>query len=114
LETVGLALGIGGLLGLGVGGYFGLSAKSKNEDSKEHCVSDNLCNAEGVSLREDAQSAATTSTVAFGLGGALLVAGGILYLTSDDTGSAANKKQELRWSTGLQPGGLSLGLEGTW
>lgn len=113
MKMLGLGLGIGGVVGLGVGTYFGLSAKSKNDESKDHCVTDNQCFAEGVELRDQAKSHATVSTIAFGLGGALLVVGGVLYFTSDDDDGNAAPKQ-VRWLTGFEPGGARVGLEGTW
>ena len=112
-KTVGLALGIAGVVGAGVGAYFGLRAKSKNDKSEDHCISKNQCFAEGVDLRDDAKSAATASTIAFGLGGALLVAGGVLYFTSSDS-ETAEARPALRWTSSLSPVGGQLGLEGSW
>ena len=112
-KSVGLALGIGGVVAAGVGAYFGLRAKSKNDESEDHCISKTQCFAEGVELRDDAKSAATASTIAFGLSGALLVAGGVLYFTSSDSG-VTQAAPALRWTSRLGPGGGELGLEGSW
>jgi hypothetical protein len=57
-----------GVVGVLAGSYFGLRAISLKNDSEEHCPEENLCSAEGVRLRDDAQSAATISTIAFAVG----------------------------------------------
>jgi hypothetical protein len=57
-----------GLVGVLAGSYFGLRAISLKNDSEEHCPSDDRCFAEGLRLRDDAQTAATISTVAFAIG----------------------------------------------
>jgi len=113
LKTTGLVLGIAGVVAVGVGSYFGLQAMSKNDDSKKDC-SKNICDSQdGLDAREDAQSAATGSTIAFVLGGALLVGGGVLYFTADSD-AAASARRELRWTSRVGPESAQLGLEGTW
>jgi hypothetical protein len=57
-----------GVLGVLAGSYFGLRAISLKNDADEHCPSDDQCFKEGIRLRDDAQSAATISTVAFAVG----------------------------------------------
>ncbi len=74
-----------GVVGLGLGTAFAISAKSKYNDSLEHgqCPNDpNICDATGVSQRNDAISAGNVATVAFGVGAAALVAGGILWFSA--------------------------------
>ena len=113
LKMLGLGLGIGGVVAAGVGTFYGLGAKSKNDESKQYCLSDSQCFAKGIELRNEAKSRATVSTIAFGLGGALLVAGGVLYFTAgDDSGSAGVER--LGWVAGFGPRGARVGLEGTW
>jgi len=115
LKTTGLVLGIAGVVGIGVGSYFGLSAKSKNDKSNDDCSGSVCQTQEGLDAREDAQSAATTSTIAFVVGGALLATGGVLYLLDDSNETAgASTRRELRWSSRVGPSGAQLGLEGTW
>ena len=83
-RTIGVVvLGIG-VLGLAGGTYFGLSAKSKLDASNQdgHCRADNRCDAKGVELRSDFQSAATISTIAFVVGGVAAVGGTVLFLTA--------------------------------
>lgn len=115
LKTTGLVLGIAGVVGLGMGTYFGLSAKSKNDDSKDDCPNNQCETQAGLDARNDAKSAATTSTVAFVLGGALLATGGVLYFMDDSSESAsASTRRQLRWSSRVGPGSAQVGLEGTW
>ena len=67
-----------GLVGVGLGTAFGVIASSKLSDSNadNHCDAQNTCDAVGLGLRSDAQSAATISTVGF-IAGAVMIAGGI-------------------------------------
>ncbi|MEI9940615.1 MAG: hypothetical protein WDO69_25650 [Pseudomonadota bacterium] len=67
-----------------MGGYFGLHALSLNKQSKSNCRADdpNACTSEGAATRDDAQSAATLSTVASIGGGALLATGLTLVFTA--------------------------------
>jgi hypothetical protein len=90
-RTLGFIVGGVGLVGLAVGGGFALSARSKNEDSKSFCRKDdpNRCTAEGVTLREDAQTAGTIATVAFGLGLAAVAGGVVLIVTAPSSGQGA-------------------------
>ncbi|MEZ4224156.1 MAG: hypothetical protein R3B13_24620 [Polyangiaceae bacterium] len=82
-RTLGLVLGGVGVAGVVVGGVFGLSAINKNDDAKAFCPRGNVCDdPKGVSLTEDAKDAALVSNIAFGVGGAALVAGAVLYFTA--------------------------------
>lgn len=78
-----------GIVGLGVGTYFGLSAKSKNDDSKDECRTDTRCTQAGLNLRNEALDAATYSTVGFGVGLAALAAGIILYVAAPEDNKTA-------------------------
>jgi serine/threonine-protein kinase len=81
--SVGITLGVVGVIGVGAGTYFGLRARSKNNEAKDHCPNSPKCNdREGVTLTDEAGQAATLSNIAFGVGGAALVAGGILLVTA--------------------------------
>jgi len=86
-----LGLGGLGLVGVGVGTAFGLMARSDNADSKQHCRVDdpNLCQPEGVALRESAIKNGNISTVAFAVGGAALVGAGVLWLVTGSSGEEA-------------------------
>jgi hypothetical protein len=74
-----------GVVGLGIGTAFAIIAKSKYNDSKANgqCPTDpNVCNAVGVSERNDARTDGNIATVAFSAGAAALVAGGVIWLTA--------------------------------
>lgn len=82
-RTWGLVLGAAGLVGIGVGTWAGLTASAKNSDAKAACPRSPACDTEeGVSLTHDAESAAALSNVAFGVGGAALVGGAVLWFTA--------------------------------
>ncbi|MGO9838898.1 MAG: hypothetical protein ACLP1X_32355 [Polyangiaceae bacterium] len=53
--------------GVAVGAIFGLDAMSKRNDANQYCPS-KICYPEGRTLISDAQSAATASTIGFGVG----------------------------------------------
>jgi serine/threonine-protein kinase len=81
-QTLGIVLGGVGLVGIGIGSYFGVRAISKNSDAEQHCPRGALCNdQEGEDLTNKAQSAARASNIAFAIGGGLVAAGAIVYLT---------------------------------
>jgi hypothetical protein len=77
LPTVGVvATGIG-VAGLGMAAGFAFVAKSKNDQSHDtgYCRGD-ICTPQGVTVRDEALSAATSATVAT-LAGSVLVGGGL-------------------------------------
>lgn len=99
-----------GLVALGVGAGYGLDTMSKTTAAKPLCNADvTLCTAEGARLHQQAHSTATVSNVAFGLGGAALVAGVVLWAT------APSRAQD-RTSTAVRVRTLvsSVLVEGTW
>jgi hypothetical protein len=100
-----------GVVGLAVGTVFAVDAKNKYNDSLLQCEmgSPNLCTRDGVSSRNDARSAGDAATLAFGLGAAAVVAGGVLWLTAPSSAST-----KATGSLVLTPtlGGASL--RGTW
>jgi hypothetical protein len=77
--------GVGAVLGT----VFGLRAISKNNasNSSDNCRGD-TCLASGTSLRNDARSAGTLSTVAFAVSGAALATGVVLFFVSSKRGEA--------------------------
>jgi hypothetical protein len=80
---MGLVLGVVGVGGLVLGAAYGLVARSRNNDALAHCRPDapKLCDAVGVRLGAEAESAARVSTASFVVGGAVLVTGVVLLLT---------------------------------
>lgn len=81
-QTLGLVLGGVGVVGLGLGTYFGVRTISKNSDAERFCNADNRCNQEGIDLTEKAKQDATSSNIAFAVGGALVAVGGIVFLST--------------------------------
>jgi hypothetical protein len=105
LRTAGIVVGAAGVVALGVGGYFGLSAKSLNEDSKAagHCGVGNDCDEFGLGKRNDAVSAATTSTILFIAGGVLAATGVTLFIVGKPK-EAAPAAANLQLVPTLAPG----------
>ncbi len=67
-----------------MGSYFGIRAISKNSDAESHCPKGNICDdAEGPRLTSQAKNAAVVSNITIGVGAAFVVAGVVLYLTSE-------------------------------
>ena len=88
-RRLGLGIAVGGLVATGVGTVFGLKAMHRNDDSKPHCPQ-NVCDAAGLQLNRDAKSAATVSTVAFGVGLAALGTGAWLMFVPPRSNATAS------------------------
>jgi serine/threonine-protein kinase len=88
-RTVGLVAAGVGIVGIGVGTYFGIDAISKNNTSNQTGCNGNLCSAGAYSTRQDAQSSAMVSTIAFVAGGVLAAAGVTLWLVAPKGDAAA-------------------------
>jgi hypothetical protein len=97
------AAGAGGVAFL-VGTYFGLHAASKKSDAEPHC-NGHFCDADGLALQDDAHSAATVSTIAFGVSILALGAAAYLYFTSDRSSHVAVR---------VAPGVNAARLEARW
>ena len=111
-----IGLGVVGVVGLGAGTVLGLMAKSKYDDSKEHCRpnDENLCNAQGVELRDDAMSLGTLSTVGFVVGGVALAGAGVLWITSADSKETARgRPRALRAGLQMSPSRGAVVLRGS-
>ncbi len=105
-RTVGLIVGGAGVVGIGIGSFFGLRAIQKNNDAKSLCPDNRCSSPEGVTLTDDAKSAAVASNIAFGAGAAVLAAGVVLYLTAPRDRAAALR---LAPSVGRNSAGVSFG-----
>lgn len=81
-RTIGLALGVGGVVFIGAGAFFGLKARSTHDDALGFCNASNQCKQRGLDLDDDAQKQATLSTLTFIAGGVLVAGGAVLYLTA--------------------------------
>jgi serine/threonine-protein kinase len=110
---LGYSIGGAGLLGIGVAGVLGYRAYSLNQQSLDECSSQNAnaCTHRGRLLRDDAERAATASTLLAVAGGALLAGGITLTLLSrpSDQRSVAS----LWFDTSLSGDGARAHLEGT-
>ena len=80
-----------GVLAIGVGVVFGVVAKGKLDDSKAdgHCSADNRCDATGLSLRSDADTAATVANISVAVGALAAAGGAVLFFWPQKNGRAA-------------------------
>jgi hypothetical protein len=111
-----IGLGVVGVVGLGAGTVLGLMAKSKYDDSKEHCrpANENLCTAEGVGLRDDARSLGNLSTVGFIVGGVALAGAGVLWIASSGSKETAQERRpSLRAGLQMSPSRGAVVLRGS-
>jgi serine/threonine-protein kinase len=111
-RIVGLALAGAGVVGLGVSAVYGLVAMNRENDALNYeCNPQGLCTPHGVQLGQDAKSAATASTIAFGLGAAAVAGGLVLYFS-------APRRSTAPATVGLRVapthGGGSFRLEAAW
>jgi len=84
LRTAAYVTGALAVVDLGIGSYFGIRAISKNSEAESHCPKGRVCDdAEGPRLTSQAQNAAVVSNITIGIGAAFVVAGVVLYLTSE-------------------------------
>lgn len=113
IPTASYVLGAVALVGFGVSGYFALAAKSKQDESLQHCREQNLCTQQGVDLRDQALKNATTSTIAFGVGAAALGGAAIVYFTSGGSSPKSGRRGRAPSVLGLvAPGHAALGIRG--
>jgi hypothetical protein len=84
-RIAGYLVGTAGIGSLVVGSVFGLRAFSKKSDSDQECPSEQ-CSAKGVGLNDQAKTAATVSTITFGVG--LAAVGVATYLLLSRPNSA--------------------------
>ncbi len=86
MSIAGIVVGAAGLAGIGVGVGLGFAAKSKHDESAPFCNGD-LCQQEGVDIRDDALTLGNIGTGVF-IAGAVVAAGGIglfvIGMTLDD------------------------------
>lgn len=76
-----------GIAALGVGTAFGFMAAGAKSDSEAHCEG-NICDDEGIRIREEGIAAGNLSTAFFIGGGAAAAAGVVLLLTAPSGGRA--------------------------
>jgi hypothetical protein len=110
-RTMGFVAGGLGLVSVGVGSYFGLKAFSRWNARNQACESG--CTAAAKTAGDEAESAATVSTVGFAAGAAALGVGLVLILTSSSgkeapSPSAHVGKLQVGLLTSRDGAGLSL------
>ena len=113
-RRIGLGVGAIGLVGVTLGAVFGLGAISTNSDAKDHCRTSDLCDAEGLSLKDSARGKATASTVFFLLGAVALGGGAILFLTAPDDADKTKAVTGLRLVPAVGPTAGGLTMAGAW
>jgi hypothetical protein len=99
-----------GVAALGLGAVFAGMAVSKKHDSAAHCH-ENLCDALGVELRDDALGDATASTVAVVAGLAVIAGGAVIWWTAP-TGAKKPPSTGILAAPVIAPGRLGLALRG--
>ena len=108
--TIALVLTGAGGVAIGAGTLFGVIALRQNASSTSHCTG-NLCDAEGVSLRDSAVSSGHISTVGFAAGVGLVGAGvGYYFLAPRTTEARAATSAQLH----VLPGLGSVDVRATW
>jgi len=112
MGVAGLVIAGTGVAAMGVGVALGVVAKGKHEESDPHCI-DDLCNPEGLGIRDSARTTGTIATAVFVGGGAALVGGGLMWLLApDDDANAGLERAGLRF--GASPQGVGFSYGGTW
>jgi hypothetical protein len=114
LRTVSFIVGGVGIVGLGLGTFYTVRANSKKNESLKHCPDDpNICEPEGVSLRNQALSSAHLAT-AFMIGGSVLLAGGLVlyFVAPSGAPSKTGTGSMLRVAAGPAPGGGQVSFGG--
>jgi serine/threonine-protein kinase len=108
-KTAAYVLGGVGIVGIGVGSFFGLKAISKAKDAQSFCPNGLQCiDNQGVTLSDDARSAALVSDITFALGAAALVGGVVLYLTAPSSPSGDPPTPSTALRARVRPNGVSL------
>jgi hypothetical protein len=78
-RKVAVVLGLGGAVAIGTGVYFGLRSNDLESTSNEICPMATCDDPEGLRLNDRAQTAARNANIGYGVGGALLATGVVLW-----------------------------------
>jgi hypothetical protein len=112
-RTLGWVVGGVGVVGLGVGGFFGLRAVSRWNDRNDACKP--TCTQTAKDAGDEAGTAATISTIGFGVGLVGVGVGAYLLLAGggekEQTQAATSR---LRWEPVASKDGAGLLLRSTW
>ncbi|WP_437649584.1 hypothetical protein [Sorangium sp. So ce362] len=95
-----------GVVGIGASVGLGFGARARFQDAGAHCDGD-LCDDDGIKIRDDAMDLARAGTVVFLVGAAGLAAGGVLWFTAPSPDAGAGTRPAIQ--VGLGPLGFSLG-----
>jgi serine/threonine-protein kinase len=106
-----------GAFGLVLGAIFGGVTLAKTASSNGHCQKGAVttCDSTGLQIRSDAKGWANASNAAFAVGGAAVIAGGVVLLTAPgarQTDTAARTQVRLNPLVGAAQTGLMI--EGAW
>lgn len=115
--AAGSVIGILGLGGLGVATWLTVHAHGTYDDSLAFCPErPEECTAEGVELRDEAQTYQLAYTVAWAAGGALVLTGLVLLLTAPggEEGAVEASETSLRVEPMAGPSAVGLALWGRW
>lgn len=120
-RTVAIAIASLGVAGLVIGSVEALGAKSDNNASMSHCRADNVCDEQGVALRDSALGKGTAATWLFIGSTALVGTAAVVWFTappSSGTGpeqrSARAVKRGLSASARLMPHSALISVGGAW
>lgn len=112
-RTLGWVLAGTGVVGLGVGGFFGLRAISRWNEREDGCVAG--CTPEAKTAGDEAGTAATISTVGFGVGLVAVGVGTYLLLSSSrEKEDAADVGSKVHWVPVAGRSGAGLLVRSTW
>jgi hypothetical protein len=106
-RTVGVGLGIGGIVAAGIGTTFGVMAA--NEKSEQDECMDGECEQDHY---DKAMSHATVATVSFIVSGALIAAGVVVYLTAPPSGEEDESAAALALAPVVALGEAGMSLTG--
>jgi hypothetical protein len=110
-EAAGLVVAGVGAASLGIGTFFALRARSRDDESYQHCSPSDpsRCSPRGVELVDEARHAATIANVGFAIGGAAVVGGLVLFATAPSRSQAATRAgADVSPLLGPQTAGLSI------
>jgi hypothetical protein len=103
-RSVGIGVGVLGIMGIAAGTVFGLKASSDWSDAKSHCRSyPQECDAVAAGLSADARSASDTATIAFVAGAVGIAGGAIIFFTAP-----RNPRRESSLSLHVQPSSVAI------
>jgi serine/threonine-protein kinase len=96
LRTLGVVLVGAGALTTGAGLFFGARAQSRNDDARRNFCNGVTCTSRGEALLDEADTAATWSTILVSVGVTALVGGIVVFLAAPK-----GKKSSVAWTTGV-------------